>query len=142
MLDAATPGPWQWFGNTKVHDLYLATVHHGRRFVMQFARWGMQDGQPRFQVNDMMVDGSTLVRYERPYRKDVDGIDHPDARLIEQAPTVIRELLAALDEAETNERNRIADWLCKSAGKVWAECTCGADEFQCAAHHIAANKID
>ena len=103
LLNAATPGPWQWFGNTAVKSIYLATVHHGRRFVMQFERWGMRDACPSFQVpispnNGMMVRADTMVKYERPYRKDVDGIDHPDARLIEQAPTLIRELLTAADD--------------------------------------------
>lgn len=113
LLNAATPGPWRWFGNTAVKNLYLATVHHGRRFVMVFERWGMRDACPAFQVpispnNGMMVRADTMVKYERPYRKDVDGIDHPDARLIEQAPTLIGELLAATDD-DAAELARLRD---------------------------------
>ena len=47
---AATPGPWQWYGNTKMHEVYLATVNRGRVYVMDFVRWGMAGAQPRFQV--------------------------------------------------------------------------------------------
>lgn len=89
-----TPGPWAWSGNTKNKDLHLATVHGGRQFVMTFARYGMQSGQPRFQVGHRMVDAHDLVVYERHYRADVIGINHPDAHLIAAAP----ELLAACKE--------------------------------------------
>jgi hypothetical protein len=46
--EAATPGPWQWFGNTDVRNIYLATKRWGRQFVMQFDRWGMNGAQPVF----------------------------------------------------------------------------------------------
>jgi len=106
-----TPGPWAWFGNE--HGIYLATTHSGRRYVMGFARMGMQGAQPRFQVNSRMVDGADLVEFEvsdkakgftagkaepEVYRLDITGIDHPDARLIAQAWT-IPQLRAALKYA-------------------------------------------
>ena len=96
-LEAATPGPWAWFGNTKVHSLYLATVRGGRVYVMQFARWGMGSAAPRFQVDHRMVRADTLVKYEQPYRKDVAGINHADADLIANAPADIAFLLAEVD---------------------------------------------
>jgi hypothetical protein len=89
-----TPGPWGWFGNTKCHEIHLATVNRGRICVMDFDRYGMAQGQPRFQVDHRMVKGSTLVRYEKDYRKDISGIDHPDAHLIAASP----ELYVALEK--------------------------------------------
>lgn len=102
----ATEGPWQWFGNTKAHEIYLATVHGGRRIVMDFVRWGMQRAQPRFQPRDKgyMIDSADLVNYEKDYRKDFIGINNADAEFIAQSRTIIRELLnhiAALSAVAT-----------------------------------------
>lgn len=95
-----TPGPWGWFGNTEHGGLYLATVNDGRRLVMDFVRQGMQSAQPRFQVNGLMIPAVDLVKYEVAYRKDITGVDHPDARLIALAPEMfeyIRRLANAGD---------------------------------------------
>lgn len=62
IAEAATPGPWQWFGNTKMHEVYLATPDRGRLLVMDFARWGMGGAQPRFQVRIDDVPGSGIMR--------------------------------------------------------------------------------
>jgi hypothetical protein len=117
LVDAATPGEWQWFGNTKMCDVYLATKLGGRRSVMDFARWGMSGAQPRFQVTiDGNEAGGGVMRsvrelaegdanakgrlpllgplFEVDYRRQFVGIGHPDARLIAAAPTLIRKLLA------------------------------------------------
>src|SRR5690606_27785976 len=56
--NAATPGPWGWFGNTDVKDLYLATKQWGRHYVMGFRRWGMQSAQPEFAHNRHEVTGA------------------------------------------------------------------------------------
>lgn len=101
-----TPGPWAWFGGER--SFYLATIHNGRRIVMDFVRRGFADAQPRFQNGGVMVPGTELATFEvgdrnvrgfkearqneSVYRYDVRGIDHPDARLIAAAPG----LLAAL----------------------------------------------
>jgi hypothetical protein len=94
-----TPGPWQWFGNLKSNDVHLSTVHGGRVFVMNFARWGMRSAQPLFQVRKasggVMTPVADLAVREVPYRSDFLEVDHPDARLIAAAP----ELLAALKSA-------------------------------------------
>lgn len=86
---AATPGPWRWFGNTKVRNIYLATVHSGRRFVMLFRRWDFGEAQPEFQVKTetggVMVEASKLVEYEVEYRKDISRIVHPDAIFLENS---------------------------------------------------------
>jgi hypothetical protein len=112
---AATPGPWQWYGNSKMHSVYLATVGGGRVFVMDFERWGMTGAQPRFQVDQRMVRLGELAKsehplgpkFEVPYRRDFAGIGHPDAaHIAANDPTTtlalivrIRELEIALGEA-------------------------------------------
>lgn len=113
-----TPGKWAWYGNTSCKNIYLATTTGGRRFVMDFARWGMASAQPRFQVrtrsgdheSGVMVPASEFVTFEvgdrgvigakaaksndSVYRYDINGILHPDAWLIAAAP----ELLAMCKE--------------------------------------------
>ena len=118
LLEGVTPGPWQWFGNTKSCDVYLATVHGGRRLVMDFVRWGMSSAQPRFQVALNGGDDSGVMRsvgemakneevskpavpfgplFEVPYRRDFVGIGHPDAKFIASARTLVPELLAEVE---------------------------------------------
>ncbi|MFU0504163.1 hypothetical protein [Pseudaminobacter sp. NGMCC 1.201702] len=106
---AHTPGPWAWFGNASSNHVYLATTHSGRRYVMDFVRWGMHGAQPRFQPKrGGMIDAKDLLQFEvgdqsivgidaarkegSVYRYDVRGINSADARLIAAAP----DLLAAL----------------------------------------------
>lgn len=105
-----TPGPWGWFGQGG-HDLYLATKHSGRRYVMGFRRMGLQGAQPVFQVNSRMVPASDLLQFEvgdrdvvgldaakaddSVYRYDVRGINCADARLIAAAPDLYEALKAA-----------------------------------------------
>lgn len=102
-------GPWQWFGNTKTHDAYLATTHSGRTFVMDFARWGMAAGQPRFQVDQRMVTLGELAKrgdplgpkFEVSYRRDFVGIGHPIAAHIAACdPTTVLALLKRIHVLE------------------------------------------
>jgi hypothetical protein len=105
-----TPGPWSWFGNARNNEVYLATTHSGRHYVMGFQRWGMRGAQPTFQpagrglvraeqlftfeVGDRSVRGVQQAKADDSvYRLDINGIDCADARLIAAAP----ELLAALE---------------------------------------------
>ena len=112
---AATSGPWQWFGNTEVHNVYLATVQHGRRFVMQFWRWGMQQAQPVFrsQPGDgaLMTKASEVPIFEvcrdatsiddpRVYRGDIVGFRNADATFIANSRQDVDDLLAAIDAVE------------------------------------------
>lgn len=104
-----TPGPWAWFGNAGSNSLYLATTHSGRRYVMDFTRWGMRGAQPRFHPGrGIMVDAKDLLKFEvgdrsvvgmeaarkdgSVYRYDVHGIDCADARLIASAPDLLEAL--------------------------------------------------
>lgn len=112
-----TPGPWAWFGNAGSNSVYLATIHGGRRFVMDFTRWGMRGAQPRFQTErGIMVDAKDLLQFEvgdqsivgadaarkdtSVYRLDVRGIASADAQLIAAAPDLLdalKDLLASND---------------------------------------------
>lgn len=113
-----TPGPWSWFGNAASNSLYLATVRNGRRYVMDFTRWGMRGAQPRFQPAQMgMIDAKNLLRFEvgdrdvigveaaksnsSVYRYDVVGIDAPDAHLIAASPCLYTALAALVDEVQS-----------------------------------------
>jgi hypothetical protein len=119
-----TPGPWAWFGNAKGRNIYLATIHSGRRFVMQFGRWGMNSAQPIFQDRAVMRPAVEFLKFEvgnpevtgfeaaqddpSVYRYDIRDIDHPDARLIAAAP----ELAAVAKRYEAWEARLI---LCDEA---------------------------
>jgi hypothetical protein len=108
-----TPGPWGWFGNGKTNDVYLATKHSGRRYVMGFRRWGMRGAQPMFQPgNRGLVTADTLFTFEvgsrevrgveqakaddSVYRLDINGIDCADAHLIAAAPDLYEAVEALL----------------------------------------------
>ena len=109
LAEAATPGPWEWYGDTRNKSVYLSTKDRGRMFVMRFVRWGMRDAQPMFTGPDGMVPASDRAIYEvapdatdpndpRLYRHDFAGLRHPDARYIAAIdPTT---LLALLDERD------------------------------------------
>lgn len=108
-----TPGPWAWFGNARTREIYLATKHSGRRYVMGFRRWGFSGAQPMFQpggrglvaadqlltfeVGDKSVRGVEQAKAdESVYRLDISGIDCADARLIAAAPLLVEALDALL----------------------------------------------
>lgn len=114
---SATQGVWQWFGNTKMCEVYLATVDRGRVFVMDFVRWGMAGAQPRFQcriaseepgfgwmrpLGDLGKEEHPLgPRFEAPHRRQFTGIGHPDAEHIAAAsPPVVLALIERIRELE------------------------------------------
>ena len=118
-FEGHTPGPWSWFGNAP-HDIYLATKHSGRTYVMGFHRWGFTGAQPVFRGERVMQDASELITFEvgdrdvkgyaaaksdpSVYRYQIDGVDHPDARLIAAAPDLLAAYKAALARAEAADR--------------------------------------
>lgn len=120
-----TPGPWAWFGNAGgCPNIYLATTHSGRRYVMSFRRWGMHGAQPQFQRDQLLVDASELLQFEvgdksvvgveaakhdeSVYRYQISGIASPDARLIAAAPELAESLEVCLEYIESipHESNR------------------------------------
>ncbi len=123
-----TKGPWAWFGNAATNSLYLATTHSGRRFVMDFTRWGFRGAQPRFQAErGIMIDAKDLLQFEvgdqsvvgveaakkdgSVYRLDVRGIKSADARLIASAPDLLEALrsIAAMTNPDDPESYRSDD---------------------------------
>lgn len=138
---AATPGMWQWFGNTKIREIYLATVDRGRVFIMDFVRWGMAGAQPRFGLADFdggcMRSVGELGAAEHPsgpvfevaYRRHFSGIGHPDAQHIAaNSPPVtlglidrIRELEASLTNTLKSAHPNERDHPCMSAAWRAAE---------------------
>jgi len=126
---AATPGPWGWFGYAGGSgNIYLATIGNGRRYVMDFVRWGMTGAAPRFQVNE--GHGGEMVRADRlaqfvvgdqsivgvqnrdgsVYRSDIRGISHPDARHIalNDPATILADIEEGKRKDATIERLREA----------------------------------
>ena len=92
---AARPGPWAWYGNTRMTDVYLATVRGGRNYVMDFVRWGVRGAQPRFNVGGIMRTTKELATGE------CFSIDHPDAAFIAACdPTTVLALITSLRAAE------------------------------------------
>ncbi|GBQ90823.1 hypothetical protein [Gluconobacter albidus] len=112
-----TKGPWAWFGNANGNQVYLATTHSGRRYVMQFRRWGMRGAQPVFQPTQGMVEAKNLLKFEvgdrsvtgvdeakansSVYRTDIRGIAAPDAHLIAAAPELYEALRMAAKDLNT-----------------------------------------
>lgn len=136
-----TPGPWAWFGNGRTQEVYLATKHSGRRYVMGFQRWGMRGAQPMFQTAEgRLAPASELLAFEvgdrgvrgidaakendSVYRFDVRGIDCADARLIAAAPELLEALIAVKNEGDRNHNTRCRDWwpsVCAAIAKARGE---------------------
>lgn len=98
-LAAATPGRWSWDGCLKFRELHLIAATAQGSIVMDFVRWGMSAAAPRFRGEhfDMRrVDELDLVQS----RRRIDGINHPDAILIEHATRDIAFLLAEVDRLQ------------------------------------------
>ena len=144
--NAATAGPWKWSGNTEVRDMRLQAQHHGGLTVMDFERWGMQSACPRFAKNWAMYRADEMVEYqvhqlgwvdksEPPYRADISGIDHPDARFIAAAREDVPALLAEVQRLreERHSTNEALDDAVREAAALRARVA----ELEVAAEKVA-----
>lgn len=98
---AATPGPWEWFGNVAHHDVYLSTKDRGRLYIMCFERWGMRNAKPIFRRDENGLGDRVeeIACFEVDYRQDFVGLQNPEAELIAHAPTDLQDLITALEAA-------------------------------------------
>ncbi|MFT8479311.1 hypothetical protein [Gluconobacter oxydans] len=114
-----TKGPWAWFGSAGgCPEVYLATTHSARRYVMGFQRWEMKGAQPTFQPTGRgMVKAKDLLQFEvgdrsvvgidaarndgSVYRYQIRGIAAPDAYLIAAAPELYEALRMAAKDLNT-----------------------------------------
>jgi hypothetical protein len=105
---ARTPGPLRWYGNggrkRKEVSLHLATTYGGKIYVMGFERSGMNGAAPTFRSGALegrdvghMIPARELLTYERTYRDDVAGVQHPDAIAIERGFEDVEACLGEID---------------------------------------------
>lgn len=104
LLAKATPGPWAWDVNRKHRQVSIKNERG--YYVMEFARWGMQGGQPIFPHR---TDGFVVTRKlsEMPnWSAPIPGQEHhaswhsriaqPDALLMVAAVNALPALLDTL----------------------------------------------
>lgn len=103
-------GPWEWFGNLKTFQIYLATVGRGRQFVMTFERWGMREAQPAFRnEHDTMVKAERWARSISDHNKAFYGIPNPCAAFLARSWQMVADLIRMVDERDSEiERLRSA----------------------------------
>ena len=116
--EKATEGPWEWFGNTDVQEIHLATTYGGRIFIMRFERWGFQNAAPffrdhkrgimqhakdlvSFEVNPNIVGHEKAKSEPSVYRKDIKTVNHPDAQFIAHSRQDIPALIQEVERLRT-----------------------------------------
>lgn len=92
-----TPGDWGWFGNVQTRMVHLATKHSGRIFVLSFRRWGLQSATPYFQDRKRCIIRPADQFANPDHNGDFFQIDHPDARLLEDAPKLAAQAVMLKD---------------------------------------------
>ncbi|MCC6191334.1 MAG: hypothetical protein IT318_20115 [Anaerolineales bacterium] len=134
----ATPGPWGWRGNGSVHQLWLNSLSvSGGMIVMTFARWGMQQGQPVFNVDGILHKAEEfLIRPQSHNPWLIVGVDHPDARFMEEARSDVPDLLAEvrrlrIDLVERDAAIALADDM---LGVLWSKSRRMADDGEAYLH--------
>lgn len=106
LLEAATKGPWRWEVSLKSKEVKLCGgIPRFDLTVMRFVRWGMGGAAPQFAVRDgrigvmAHVQELTALAPGREHHEDwFRLLDHPDAKLIEEAPAAIPALLDDVEE--------------------------------------------
>lgn len=104
-------GPWGWFGiaprkrnypGSGPPSIYLATEGAGRKILMDFVRWGMQQGQPRFQdfKAGLMRPAEKLVEHEVDYRDEIARINDPTAIAFQHCKADVDFLLSHIECVE------------------------------------------
>ena len=98
MLDAATPGPWFWRVGLKSHceTTLFGKGRVGHDVVLSFVRRGMNGATVRFNVDGIMhrADEIAVPRKSQEHNAAWNStLTHPDAVLIQEAPTIIGDLL-------------------------------------------------
>ena len=100
-----TPGPWRWHQRDKScnGELLLVHPHQGFLVVMDFARHGMQGGQPRFATwkNDERENMGGLMKPAA----ELDVPMHPDAALIAAAPALLDALKRSLEDFQCSQKS-------------------------------------
>lgn len=100
-----TQGPWKWVLNKKCHQIQICGgVPRYDKIVMDFKRYGMGNGAPRFN-HELGTDFNVMERADlfasvvtgREHHADwFQSIDHPDAHLIAAAPELLQACVESL----------------------------------------------
>ena len=118
MLDAATPGPWWWrVGIQADSDTYL--MGGGSNLVMDFRRRAMQRAIARFNVDGIMHRADELAVPRKGQEHNAawnSTLTHPDAVLIQEAPTIIGDLLAEVTRLRTLAETAFLEGVDKGRG--------------------------
>lgn len=127
---AATPGPWRWKGNKDANQIHLFRARGWGDVVMAFYRWGMQNAQPRFVEDGLIVKPKWAMGPEH-HPWEIVGIDHPDARFIEHSREDIDFLLGEVGTLRAALAALVADdfnaWGASSYEEYWQCHWCHAE---------------
>lgn len=101
-----TPGPWRWELNESSRYIQLCGgIPAFDKTVMDFVRYGAQGAKPRFLDKEIKDhDKYNILKDANEYGEIVKGrehharwfkdINHPDAKLIAAAPTILKALIS------------------------------------------------
>ena len=86
---------------TKRVHLYAPTA---KRLVMGLERWGMQGAQPSFRNQHCVMEPAATLWNTQEHRPDDGrGINHPDARLIAEAPVLLAACRAIVNASTDSD---------------------------------------
>lgn len=107
-----TPGPWTWRYSEGI-GFSLCTPDRGMLIVMDFARRGMNSAQPRFSVWPGVRERRNVGKMTKASELG-ELHDHPDARLIAAAPSLLAALKGLLDVSACQNNCAPDDMTCAS----------------------------